>query len=123
MTSRLVKFGLALAVLAALISNPAMRCVSAFYQMDMQEMACCANMSGNCDMGAGHSSCCQTVSDPSFASSTVPTKPVSIQVPGVVSPFPASTGIQSPVTESPLIAFDDSKPPGVPPGSETVLRI
>src|SRR4051794_11964128 len=121
-TSRSLKFGLALTVLTALIGAPAMKCLSAFNEMDMQEMACCAHMSG-CDMGAGRSSCCQTVSDPSFASATSPTRPVSLENPAMVGLSPVSTDNPPSLTATPVIAFDDGKPPGGPPLSETVLRI
>lgn len=123
MILRSLKFGLAVAIVLALVSDPAMNCLSVFYQMDMQEMACCADMSGNCDMEADHSPCCQSVSDPGSASATVTAKLVSVPAPVILSVLPAAAETSPIISQHPVIALQDGSPPGAIPGSTTVLRI
>jgi hypothetical protein len=97
--------------------------MSLLYTMDMQEMACCKNMAGDCDMAQQDEPCCQTSSSPYAISATIAAKVVHV---------PAPTLAMAPAffTDSVLVAIrttptkaDDGFPPLIPTGSITILRI
>jgi hypothetical protein len=96
--------------------------MSLLYKMNMQEMECCAHMSGDCDMDLNHKSCCQTISDPSSNVSHISN---TVELPPLV------LSADLPLTQRTVITADfvtitaanNGSPPGSPPGSITVLRI
>ena len=121
--SRGFRFASALGVLVALTSSPTLNCTSLFYKMDLQEMACCKNMAGNCDMGMQHESCCQSSSDPYAANAATTSKVVHAPTPtrAIVLPFSIDSFLIASRT-TPTEA-DDGSPPPSPPGGVTILRI
>ena len=121
--SRRFKFAAALGVLLALISAPTLNCMSLFYKMDLQEMACCKNMAGDCEMGMQHESCCQSASDPYAATATITSKVVHAPSPTLAI---ALTFSQDSLLVASRIApteADDGSPPPSPPDGISLLRI
>lgn len=123
MTWRSFKFAFVAVVLVGLSTAPAVNCMSLFHQMSMQEMACCAQISHDCDMGADHAPCCQSVTDPNAASSILTSQTVHIQGLPLLSELVASLEVAPVISTSPVIDVSNGSPPGALPGSITVLRI
>jgi hypothetical protein len=121
--SRRFRFACALSMLLALFSAPTLNCMSLFYKMDMQEMACCKDLAGDCDMGMRHDSCCQSSSDPYAANAATTSKVVHAATPTLtIAPAfsPDSVLIASRTTPT---EADDGSPPPSPPGAISILRI
>src|SRR5689334_10800508 len=102
---------------------PAANCMSFFYQMNMQEMACCAHMSHGCDMGPDHASCCQTVSDPNTATAPVTGKVIHLPAPLLPAALAATIEIAPSISQGLVTDLGYGSPPGSPPSGITVLRI
>jgi hypothetical protein len=121
--SRQFRFGSVSAILLVLTSAPALNCMSLLYKMDMQEMACCKNMAGDCDMAQQDESCCQTSSSPYATNATIAARVVHVPTPTLtIAPvfFTDSVLIASRTTPT---RADEGSPPLSPPGSITILRI
>jgi hypothetical protein len=120
--NRWFQFCAAVAVLLVFASGPTLNCMSLFYEMNMQEMDCCKTMA-SCDMGATHSSCCESSSDPYAANGAMASKTIQLSAPAVLFHLPVTLA-------APLIAgnelpaqADTGSPPPTPPGSIPILRI
>lgn len=120
--NRWLQFCAALIVLLVFAGTPTLNCVSLFYKMNMQEMECCKTMA-SCDMGAAHSSCCESSSDPYAANGTMASKTVQLSAPALLFHLPLTP-------DAPLIASaemaaqaDIGSGPPTPPGTIPVLRI
>jgi hypothetical protein len=119
---RWVQFCAALIVLLVFAGTPTLNCMSMFYKMNMQEMECCKTMA-SCDMGAAHSPCCESSSDPYAASGAMASKTVQLSAPTLLfhlllapdAPLIASAEMPAQVDIGPV--------PSSPPGSIPVLRI
>jgi hypothetical protein len=91
--------------------------------MNVAEMACCQHMSGDCDMGQGHESCCQTNSNPSVANTTLATPSVDLSIhalPVIAVMLPVSAQLH---IHHILSNADDGSPPGPISHSIFALRI
>ena len=121
--SRRFRLAAASGVLLALVGAPTLNCMSLFYKMDLQEMACCKNIAGDCDMSMQHESCCQSVSDPYAATATIASKVVYAPTPTLTIALTFSQ--DSPLVGSQILPTeaDDGSPPPSPPGGITILRI
>jgi hypothetical protein len=121
--SRRFRFAAALGVLLALTSAPTLNCMSLFYKMDTQEMACCQSMAADCDMGMQHESCCQSASDPYAASATITSKVLHIPTPTLALALAFSQDSLLVASRIPPTEADDGSPSPSPPGGINILRI
>jgi hypothetical protein len=102
-------------------SAPVLACLRSAAMTDA-EMACCKKMVGNCEMGAGNHSCCNTTVNTSQAV-TVTVQNPQVQLPfvvaGVLLPFHISTADVA----RDGVRIGHSVIPISPPGSQSILRI
>jgi hypothetical protein len=116
---RYLKFGTAIAILLVLTSLPALNCMSSFYKMNMDEMACCQHHAGDCDMGQQHMSCCQSVSTQSPANAILAAQTVHLDIGLHIAPVV----IESFTLAARTVAIEnDYGSPPAPPGNITILR-
>jgi hypothetical protein len=103
-------------------SAPLLACLPSAAMTDA-EMACCKKMAGNCEMGAGNHSCCQTTLNTSqivaAAEQNPQAQPPSIMVGVLSSVFNGS--ITDVASEGVHVAY--SFIPISPPGLQSILRI
>jgi hypothetical protein len=121
--SRRFRFAAALGVLLALTSAPTLNCMSLFYKMDVQEMACCQSMAADCDMDMQHESCCQSASDPYAATATITSNVVHAPTPTLAIALTFSQDSLLIASQIPPTEADNGSPPASPPGGITILRI
>jgi hypothetical protein len=119
---RCFKFCAALTVLLVFASGPTLNCMSLFYEMNMQEMDCCKTMA-SCDMGAAHSSCCESSSDPYAANGAMASKTVQLSAPAVLFHLPAAPAALFIAGRELSAQADIGSPPTTPPDSILILRI
>jgi hypothetical protein len=96
--------------------------MSLFYEMNMQEMDCCKTMA-SCDMGAAHSSCCESSSDPYAANGAMASKTVQLSAPAVLFHLPAAPAALFIASRELSAQADIGSPPKTPSDSILILRI
>jgi hypothetical protein len=111
-----------LIVLLVVTSAPTLNCMSLFYKMNMQEMDCCKTMQ-SCDMGAAHSSCCESSSDPYAANGTIASKTIQLLAPALLFHLPATADVVLTASRELPVQADIGSPPPTPPGSIPILRV
>jgi len=103
------------------MAAPVLACVPTAAMTDA-EMACCKKMAGNCDMGAGNHSCCNTTVNTSQAVTTTVQNPQA-QLPFIVVAVLLSFHSPTADVSSEGICFAHSSIPISPPGLQPILRI
>jgi hypothetical protein len=102
-------------------SAPVLACLRAAARTDA-EMACCKKMAGNCEMGAGNHSCCNTTVNTSQAVTPTAQNP-QVQPPCIVVAVLSSFHNSTADVASEGVHAADSAIPISPPGSQSILRI
>jgi hypothetical protein len=102
-------------------SAPVLACLRSAAMTDA-EMACCKKMAGNCEMGAGNHSCCNTTMNTSQAVTATAQNP-QVQLPVVIVAVLLSFHSSSADGSSEGVHVAHSSIPISPPGLQPILRI